>query len=151
MKMKRGSVRGAFWMCSFQLLLPAGASPTESDGSGCFVLISYLFGSALLPLPSSLSRRGTQLEATGPVAFLLYFSGRREVGKYHLLLQDNIQSGVSPKGLSESRTIFAVEKWGAKDNSRKHGSKIFRPTSFDRLRSVAPKGSGLFDDGLEAF
>ncbi len=36
---------------------------------------------------------------------------------------------------SRSKTMLAVEKWGAKNNSRKQGSKIFRPTSFDRLSS----------------
>ena len=37
------------------------------------------------------------------------------------------------KGWSESRTMLAVEKWGAKDNKRKQRSEIFRPPFFDRL------------------
>ncbi len=64
MEMKRVSVWGAFRMCSIQLWLPTGASPTESNEACCVLRISHLPGSDLLSLPSSLSRRSAQLKAT---------------------------------------------------------------------------------------
>lgn len=61
--------------------------------------------------------------------------GRRKVCRDRLMYEPTSKVEWLPTGHSESRTMLAAEKCGAKDSSRKYGSKMFRPSSFDRLSS----------------